>query len=102
MPQPGSLRELANPSEPGQGLCVFQSYGHQLYVDFDGTVVPCCAHPRAAELGSLKHHRLSEILASDTRRAFRTALAARTPDSGICATCAWGSSTTDALATRWD
>jgi radical SAM protein with 4Fe4S-binding SPASM domain len=102
LPNPGSPLERANPSEPGQGLCLFQRDSHQLYVDFDGMVVPCCAYPRAAELGSLKHHRLSEILASDTRRDFRAALAARSPASGICATCAYGSPATDALAIRLD
>lgn len=35
------------------GPCKFVRNNDSLYVDYDGTVVPCCVHPRASTLGSL-------------------------------------------------
>ena len=102
LPLVDSERELTNPTKPGEGLCIFQQHPAQVYIDFDGMVVPCCAYPRAAELGSLKTHRLSEIRASDTLRDFRTALEARDASVPSCATCAWGSGPTDMSASNLD
>ncbi len=99
---PDSEREIANPNKPGEGLCIFQQRSGLLYVDSDGTMVPCCAYPRAAELGNLKTHRLSEILASDTLHDFRTALAARDSSVPVCAKCPWGSGPTDEGANYLD
>ena len=89
LPLPGSVRELEKPSAAGQGLCPFQREDGQLYVNSDGSVVPCCAHPRAAVLGNLKQNRLSEIMSSKTNQDFRTALAERNASQPICATCAF-------------
>ena len=84
---PDTVRTNAMTVTPGKGICEFQSTTALLYVDADGSVVPCCAHSGAAILGSLKNNRLSEILASETRRAFRAALAVRDPSLRICAAC---------------
>ncbi len=84
---PGSLRQQANPAPAGQGICMFQANIAQAYVDIDGTVVPCCAHPGAANLGNLKHTRLSEILLGPVRQDFLGALAARDQRFPVCAGC---------------
>ncbi|MGW8324097.1 MAG: radical SAM protein [Desulfobacterales bacterium] len=44
------------------GLCKFVRNNDSLYVDFDGTVVPCCIHPRAGVYGNLLERKASYIL----------------------------------------
>lgn len=63
---------------------------NQLYVDASGTVVPCCAHPKAAELGSLMNQRASELLASPKRHAFIRQLKADRSVMPICNRCEFG------------
>lgn len=55
-----------------KGVCRYltEAKGLRLYVDYDGTVVPCCVHPRAGVLGNLTYNRYSEILKSDVRKDF--------------------------------
>lgn len=45
----------------------------RFYVDADGTVIPCCAHPRAGILGDLSKEKYS-VINSTTRKAFRESL----------------------------
>ena len=65
---PGSIRSQAreNPVTRRKG-CRFMN-GKYLFVDADGTVVPCCVHPKPFVLGSLKTQRYSHILWGDERR----------------------------------
>jgi len=49
------------PPKQNSKLCHFMKERDRLYIDWDGTVVPCCAHPRAGEHGNLLSHRFSEI-----------------------------------------
>jgi radical SAM protein with 4Fe4S-binding SPASM domain len=58
-----------------------------LYVDADGTVVPCCMHPRAGEFGNLKTQKYSEILRGQARERFRNDLETRRATMSICGTC---------------
>ena len=62
-------RELKAPS----GICTFvapsERFSHryhgelnQLYIDWDGTVVPCCVHPKAGDLGSLRVCSLQQLV----------------------------------------
>lgn len=51
-----------------EGVCSFLAPGNRLYVENDGTVVPCCVHPRAGVLGNLLEQRYSEIV-EGTKRA---------------------------------
>ena len=59
---------LADPSEfaghPWHGQI------NLLYVDYDGTVVPCCMHPQAGVLGNLFSQTFNEILRSQQRADF--------------------------------
>jgi radical SAM protein with 4Fe4S-binding SPASM domain len=72
--------------QPGTGLCKFLA-PFRLFVDWDGTVVPCCAHPRAAELGSLTTDRLSTILRSETRQAFIDTMMTDRSTLSVCKEC---------------
>jgi radical SAM protein with 4Fe4S-binding SPASM domain len=58
-----------------------------LYVDADGTVVPCCMHPGAARLGNLMEQRYSEIVRSDVRKRFIDDLENRRATMSVCGTC---------------
>lgn len=68
----------------------FHGEVNQLYVDASGTVVPCCAHPKAADLGSLMHQRASELLESPQRRAFIRQLETDRSVIPICNKCEFG------------
>lgn len=63
---------------------------NQLYVDASGTVVPCCAHPKAADLGSLMEQRATELLSSPLRRAFIKRLETERSSISICNVCEFG------------
>jgi radical SAM protein with 4Fe4S-binding SPASM domain len=63
---------------------------NQLYVDASGIVVPCCAHPKAADLGSLMNQRASELLSSPKRSAFIRQLEKDRSAIPICNKCEFG------------
>lgn len=58
-----------------------------LFVDFDGTVVPCCVYPRPFELGNLKEKKLSEILNSPQRKSMVRELKTHKKDMPGCGKC---------------
>ena len=76
--------------QPGTGVCFFVDNVSQLYVDSEGTVVPCCAHPRAGAYGSLKNKVLSEILASKERARFVETMATTRETMAVCSSCEFG------------
>lgn len=57
----------------------------RFYVDADGTVIPCCAHPRAAVLGNLAVSKYSEIR-DGARKTFANKLRNR-KSVPICERC---------------
>lgn len=61
-----------------------------LYVDADGTVVPCCIHPMAGRLGNLKHQTYNEILNGPLRRQFRERMETDRASMSICGQCEFG------------
>ncbi len=63
---------------------------NQLYVDASGTVVPCCAHPKAADLGNLMEQRATELLSSPKRDAFIKQLETDRSSIPICNACEFG------------
>jgi len=63
---------------------------NQLYVDASGTVVPCCAHPKAADLGNLLEQRATELLSSPKRDAFIKRLETDRGSIPICNACEFG------------
>ncbi len=82
-----------------RGPCVFladaSEYTHHpwqgeinlLYVDADGTVVPCCMHPQAGVLGNLKRQKYSEILNGEPRRRLKEAMTKNRAAMPVCGTC---------------
>lgn len=88
--------------EPPAGACMFMAepaeftdhpwFGEVrlLYVDADGTVVPCCIHPQAGVFGNLKVQRFSEILAAPERAAFKAEMNRDRKAMKICGSCEMG------------
>jgi radical SAM protein with 4Fe4S-binding SPASM domain len=60
-----------------------------LFVDADGTVIPCCVHPRAFVLGNLKTQKYSEILRSDKRRKKLRELRTAKKKMPVCGDCGY-------------
>jgi len=58
-----------------------------LYVDADGTVVPCCMHPQAAVFGNLLTQKYSEILNGEPRRAMQRAMRESRAAMSVCGSC---------------
>lgn len=90
-------REVLAPSDVCTFIAPSSRFGdlyhgevNQLYVDASGTVVPCCAHPKAAELGSLQDQRVTELLASPLRQAFIHRLETDRSSVPICNKCEFG------------
>jgi len=76
--------------QPVEGLCSFVESDDQLFVDADGTVVPCCAHPRASDFGNLRTQTWSEIVAGRKRRDFIELLETERASMDICGQCEFG------------
>ncbi|MGQ9369812.1 radical SAM/SPASM domain-containing protein [Azospirillum sp. ST 5-10] len=68
-------------------ICSFQAVHHRLYVDWDGTVVPCCVHPRAGVLGNLKEATFHQITFGHARRSFLRQLHTDRAAMQICNRC---------------
>jgi radical SAM protein with 4Fe4S-binding SPASM domain len=58
-----------------------------LYIDADGTVVPCCMHPRAGILGNLKTQKYSEILNGAARRVMKQTMQENRAAMPVCGGC---------------
>lgn len=69
------------------GVCSFVSAPDRLYVDVDGTVVPCCVHPRAGVYGNLLTHKYTEIIKGEGRRNMAHNLIANRANMSICNEC---------------
>ena len=68
-------------------VCSFQSVHDRLYVDWDGTVVPCCAHPRAGVFGNLHSSTYNEIMRSRARAEMLRQMETGGGAMPICASC---------------
>lgn len=60
---------------------------NQLYVDADGTMVPCCMHPRAGVLGNLMMQKYSEMLDGEQRRKFKQSMQDNRATMPVCGSC---------------
>jgi len=61
-----------------------------LYVDWDGTVVPCCIHPQAGVLGNLRQQTYNEILNGSLRNNFIHKMNTDRASMSICGNCEMG------------
>lgn len=58
-----------------------------LYVDADGSIVPCCMHPGAAVLGNLGEQTFNEMLAGKARASFIETMRQNRRAMPICGEC---------------
>lgn len=83
------------------GICTFVApsdrFSHryhgelnQLYIDWDGTVVPCCVHPKAGELGSLRETPYSTLAFGPQREAFLAEMERDRASMSVCGQCEYG------------
>ena len=101
LPEAATNPTNRQPERP-QGLCFFMQNAdvftqHQwhgeinlLYVDADGTVVPCCIHPKAGVLGNLKHQTYNEILHGPQRAQFKLRMETDRASMSVCGNCEFG------------
>ncbi len=68
-------------------VCSFVKPANRLYVDWDGTVVPCCVHPRAGVFGNLMKQKYSDILAGQQRLAMIKAMTDDRYGMKLCNQC---------------
>jgi radical SAM protein with 4Fe4S-binding SPASM domain len=61
-----------------------------LYVDQDGTVVPCCMHPQAGNFGNLLKSRYSEIQSGAARAGFIKHMEVARSEMPVCGSCEMG------------
>lgn len=85
---------------PVEGVCSYLEDTRELFVNQEGTVVPCCAHPNAGDFGNLRTHRWSEIVAGQKRRQFVDMLATRRASMDICGQCEFGPSKKKSVAQK--
>lgn len=85
-----SLNMTGRAVEPAEGICFFVEDQTKLFVNAYGDVVPCCVHPKAGHLGSLRVSKFSEILAGRQRREFVDELLSARRGMKICGTCEFG------------
>ncbi len=88
--------------QPGKGVCLFMADPseftdhpwdgevNQLYMDADGTVVPCCVHPQAGILGNLREQTYNQVLSGAARAGFVSELRDNRAAMRICGGCEVG------------
>jgi len=87
--------ELVVPKGPCAFLADPKEYTHHpwhgeinlVYVDWDGTVVPCCMHPRAGVLGNLAEQKYSEVLQGQARQRLIDAMRNDRRSMPVCGEC---------------
>jgi len=85
---PNDVCTFVAPSDHFQQL--YHGGLHQLYVGANGTVIPCCAHPSAADLGNLRHSKVSELMQNAQRQAFVQRLKTERHSVPVCNACEFG------------
>lgn len=77
------------PNKTPKGLCVFvdRKRSKRLFVDYDGTVVPCCRHPRAFVEGNILETKYSGILKSEQYKGLINTMKKNRHSMKICGMC---------------
>jgi len=72
-----------------KNLCLFMKKDAEtnLYVDYDGTVVPCCIHPKAFVLGNLKENTFTELWTGCKRIEMRKEMKSNRKNMSVCGRC---------------
>jgi radical SAM protein with 4Fe4S-binding SPASM domain len=84
---PGSTNMTGRDVKPKANVCSFLKTPSRLYIDFDGTVVPCCVHPKAGELGNLINTKFSKLVSDDQYRDFILLMDTNREKMMICNEC---------------
>lgn len=96
----GAERNMTGrPLEPAGGLCWFTEQFNGAIVNIDGSVVPCCIHPKAGYYGNLLDQKLSEIQSGSARARFVEELRTNRASMDVCGQCEIDADVTN-LATR--
>ncbi len=69
-----------------RGMCPFAKPSF-LFVDYDGSVVACCCHPRAFVLGNLTQSKYSQIIKGKRRKAFVHLMETDRSKLPVCSKC---------------
>lgn len=80
------LPGLGDVKVPG-GQCKFIRKGNRLYIDYDGTVVPCCRHPKAYVVGNLLNQTYTEIMGSKIYKAKAQQMKTDRKNMPVCGEC---------------
>lgn len=82
-----SINMTGKPVQVPKGVCSFLRPGNRLYIDYDGSVVPCCAHPQAGILGNITNNTFTQILESKRRSDFLNLMNQERSNMNICNQC---------------
>jgi len=73
---------------PREGVCSFMSpMSENLYVDYDGAVLPCCAYPRPFVLGNLMDERYSRVRRGEAWRRMFEKMSSDRKSMRACCEC---------------
>ncbi|PCJ20787.1 MAG: hypothetical protein COB04_03690 [Gammaproteobacteria bacterium] len=84
---PESLENLGGAGQFPNNVCRYLQRLNSLYIDWDGTVIPCCAHPNAGQFGSLKTHKFNHIVNSNSRHQMADTMQQDRAQMPICGQC---------------
>ncbi len=88
----GATENLSDkPAKPGIGVCHFLKGWAKTMVSWDGSVIPCCAHPNAGNFGNMATQKWSSVFAGKPRNDFIEALDNDRTSLSICSQCEFGS-----------
>jgi len=68
------------------GLCSYMRKP-RLYVDYNGDVIPCCAHPRAFVMGNLLKQKYTQIVEGEKREHYKVRMKHNRKAMKICGKC---------------
>lgn len=76
---------------PPAGVCLYVQKRSKLFIDHNGDVVPCCAHPNAGHFGNIGQTKFSEIVEGEQRRKFEKLMSNSRHTMPVCSKCDNGS-----------
>lgn len=82
-----AAEDVGNGKPMPKGLCSFMQRFDELFIDWDGMVVPCCAHPGAGNFGNLKEHKFNDLVYSMPRMEMMFAMGKDRKGMNICGSC---------------
>jgi len=84
--RPGSPFAKTHKTKCALGACKYVT-GPNMYVDYNGDVVPCCIHPKAFVMGNMLNQTYKEVRRSAARREAILAMKKDRAGMEICGKC---------------